>query len=335
VVATGKLSEQFTGSDLPTAAELIQHSGLSPLQAGRAGFAAFYQTDDTPSARVDVLLSQYVDETDGGRRLVEGLASYATGGLVTDLAPFSKTSDIFVLVALGNTSAGDAQILCLKASIDDADWPESPSVKPLLTLAEFWSQEYEAAFWLDRPDTCLAAQPMPSVAGGPTQRIVAVMGNWVAPGAHRAVDQPRLMVADIEGVGLWSHEFGYGRAHGMIVNQAGEIYVTGTADIVNGGDFLVCKYDVSRLGETLGRVAHGADGLGGYTGDPADTHVITPMWTGANLIVMDEGPTATYAHVYDRDLRFLKRTLVSETASPGGPRFRGSSKATAWWGQLY
>lgn len=335
LVALPALEVNVTGSDSPNAAGALPFAGLSPLQRGRNGWATFYLTDDaTPAAVLRVLLSQYVTETGGTRRLVTGEATYGLAQRIVDASPLSKTSDLYLLLGLAQTAEGAAQVHCVKATIDDTGWPASPGSQALLTLAEFWSQEYTAAFWLNRPDTCLAVQATPAVASL-TQQIVMLLGNWETPTIHNAVSDPRIVLADLEGKALWSHEFGYGNAHGMIVNQFGDIFVVGTRDIVNDGPFLICRYSTRNLGETERRVEHGAGGLGAYAGDPSETHVVTPMWTGSRLIVQDHGPSATSIYVYDRDLNLIKSFALSSTASPGGPRFRGSNKATAWWGESY
>ena len=162
------------------------------------------------------------------------------------------------------------------------------------------------------------------------------MGNWIDGTIHLAVSDPRLCILDPDGVPLWSHEWGYGRASGMVVNQFGDIFATGTADMVSGGPFLLCRYGVNHFGETQARVEHGRDGLGSYSSDPEGTHVAQPCWNGAVLSVMDHGPDQTRVFVYDRHLNFLRSFPISSaSAADGGPRWRGSAKSTTWWGEAY
>jgi hypothetical protein len=254
-------------------------------------------------------------------------------GLICGASPLSKTADPYFLVALGQTAPGQAQILCRRLEIQDTNYPDAPGDAPLFDIAECWSQEYTAAFWLNRPDTCLAAQNVPAtMALDPG--IVALFGNWAAPEPHPAVSDPRLALLALDGTPLWSHEFGCGRAHGMTVNQFGDIFVTGTADIVNGGPFLICRYGVNQFGQTQARVQHGEGGLGNYASDPEATHVVTPTWNGSRLIVQDHGPESTRFFIYDRNLA-MKGSFTVSAAPCAGLRWRGSIASSTWWGEAY
>ncbi|MBU2685632.1 MAG: hypothetical protein KKF27_20515 [Gammaproteobacteria bacterium] len=324
-----------TGATKP-GVESFLYSGLSPLQAKYAGAAMWYPDDNVPTnGIVRVLLSQYVTTVGGNRRLIAKEDSLSISGKICDVSPYSKSTNLYLLVGRGETSTGDSQIQCVKATITDTSWPESPTDSTLLDLSAVWTQEVAPSWMADRPDTCLKVQNIPAVAGI-TQGIMALMGNWVSGvTVHPSVSNPRLVYLEVDGTPDSSHIEGYGYAHGMTVNQFGDIYVTGTADIVNGGDYLICKYNVDHLGATYARVLHGDDGLGDYTGDPLATHVITPTWNGSYLVVQDHGTASTRFFVYDKDLRYITNFTVSSTAVASGTRWRGSNKAIPWWGENY
>ena len=258
-----------------------------------------------------------------------------TGGNAFTIAASNAT-------ASGATLSGGADdeshIKQYTLTLNTTGWPEDPTDDDLITFTDEWAGGIALthASWLTRPDTCLAVQPTPAIAGL-DQWIVALVGNYVTDTECPLISDPRLVLIDFDGVPTWTFEDGYGKATGMCLNQYGEIYVTATQDIMNGGNYLICRYDsrYEDFGETEARVLHGDNGLGDYAEDPDSARVMRPIWDGTYLTVQDHSPTSTYVYVYDRDLNFIRKYELATEDPSDGPRWRVSRFSSPWFGETY
>lgn len=265
-------------------------------------------------------------------------------GLITCVEPSMLSSDPFLTVCKGNTAAGKAQLVAVKAVIDSKATPTASSD----TWVERLAREYTAASWTgwtDRPDTLLECETFADTSSA----VAALFGNWVAPGLHKAVSNPRIAILNsVERSG-----FGYGwnpgevtsshtngtahKAHGLAMGPDLSVFVVGTGDIVGGtAGKLICKYNTFDLtaGPTA-TVAHLSNGLGDGYADPQDTHIVTPIWDGKNLIVQDHDATKTRLFVYDKDLNYVGVSTVSTTSVSTGLRLRGGRTANMAYARRY
>jgi hypothetical protein len=328
------------------------YSAGTTLQSGLLGWFFYLKTTGGDFYPIWALNTKYAT---GVRTTITPASGIdIVGGSISDFSPVPF--GIRTAFLMGRYGIGATDDLILLESYSDnipADGIADPQLSTVLAktpteIRSGWDQDWEELFF----DTCLDLQ-MISVRGRGAGNVVTLLGAWETPVFHKVLSSPVIailsgpqqsVVLNRSGTGYRESTITYGLevlnshapqttyvAHGMVVNQHGDVYTVGTGDFVNGvANHLICKYNPWNLGVTQTSVSHTSNGLGDYYADPLDTHICNIMVDGAYVMVLDHDPAKTRLFVYDYDLNFVsKATLSTANASPTAATLGTSATNTA------
>jgi len=340
----------LTGGGVGGDESVLMYSGISPMGRGIPGYYVWHGEGSEAA-----LFSARNGLYDNFGTPLYNILGCAISGLIPavkdskiicDVSPLSRTKEVMALVAKGNCDAGSSQLHEIRVRPDIKLFPTWAYDTP----DEIWNQNYASGAqpasiwggsgsttWATRPDSCLDAQNLcnlPEVS-------MALLGDWVAdPTVHKAITNPRLaLIYTVTGGIAVAGPIGGARAHGMVCDQHGFIYVVGTGGLTGVNDNLIEQYMATDLSTPLAQVTHAGEGegLGGDYAAAADTHIYCPLWDGARLLVFDHGTQYTRLFIYGADLVEITHFTISTAAqvAVNGPRWRAGKYSLGWWSENY